>query len=295
MSLRPWHAVVLQISFCLGWRSSVRDEQLICNQPVGVFKSLRQLHVSPPKAETRTSARLKAAQAGRRQEREAGRHESRDGAIPDTRLRRRTLAPARPPVDIGEVAKRSNATDCKSVAPAASKVRILPSPPAFARERAEASFGSAEPVSAADRGSVDAIVSKCTSNGEMTRRGLCRAVAARRSERVGGSNSVVESQPSKLLVAGSIPVSRSNLRSPLGVELRLASQCNLAGRGTAAFDPSARRKVVWGTSRGWLAAGKGNEPPRRRGGASGEGWPTCRPKRRRREGRCSSVGRARPW
>ena len=28
-----------------------------------------------------------------------------------------------------------------------------------------------------------------------------------------GSNSVVESQPSKLLVAGSIPVSRSNLRS----------------------------------------------------------------------------------
>ena len=30
--------------------------------------------------------------------------------------------------------------------------------------------------------------------------------------REGGSNSVVESQPSKLLVAGSIPVSRSNLR-----------------------------------------------------------------------------------
>ena len=41
-------------------------------------------------------------------------------------------------------------------------------------------------------------------------------------ERVGGSNSVVESQPSKLLVAGSIPVSRSNLRSH--GELRLASQ-----------------------------------------------------------------------
>ncbi len=32
-------------------------------------------------------------------------------------------------------------------------------------------------------------------------------------EREGGSNSVVESQPSKLLVAGSIPVSRSSLRS----------------------------------------------------------------------------------
>jgi hypothetical protein len=28
---------------------------------------------------------------------------------------------------------------------------------------------------------------------------------------IGGSNSVVESQPSKLLVAGSIPVSRSKL------------------------------------------------------------------------------------
>ena len=33
----------------------------------------------------------------------------------------------------GEVAKRSNAADCKSVALAASEVRILPSPPAFAR------------------------------------------------------------------------------------------------------------------------------------------------------------------
>ncbi len=31
--------------------------------------------------------------------------------------------------DFGEVAERSNATDCKSVALAASKVRILPSPP----------------------------------------------------------------------------------------------------------------------------------------------------------------------
>jgi hypothetical protein len=35
----------------------------------------------------------------------------------------------------------------------------------------------------------------------------------RSREREGGSNSVVESQPSKLLVAGSIPVSRSSLRS----------------------------------------------------------------------------------
>ena len=38
--------------------------------------------------------------------------------------------------------------------------------------------------------------------------------------REGGSNSVVESQPSKLLVAGSIPVSRSILRpaAPRGIE-----------------------------------------------------------------------------
>ena len=35
--------------------------------------------------------------------------------------------------DIGEVAKRSNAADCKSVAPAASEVRILPSPPDLLR------------------------------------------------------------------------------------------------------------------------------------------------------------------
>ena len=35
-------------------------------------------------------------------------------------------------------------------------------------------------------------------------------------ERAGGSNSVVESQPSKLLVAGSIPVSRSSFVWPEG-------------------------------------------------------------------------------
>ena len=64
--------------------------------------------------------------------------------------------------EVGEVAERSNATDCKSVAQVASEVRILPSPPIFFVDRYE-----------------------------------------------GGSNSVVESQPSKLLVAGSIPVSRS--------------------------------------------------------------------------------------
>ena len=32
-------------------------------------------------------------------------------------------------MEVGEVAERSNATDCKSVALVASEVRILPSPP----------------------------------------------------------------------------------------------------------------------------------------------------------------------
>src|SRR5262245_1535016 len=52
--------------------------------------------------------------------------------------------------------------------------------------------------------------------------GLPRRSAERSGRREGGSNSVVESQPSKLLVAGSIPVSRSRLRSlALPGELRL--------------------------------------------------------------------------
>jgi hypothetical protein len=42
---------------------------------------------------------------------------------------------------------------------------------------------------------------------------LAEAAGSEVSRREGGSNSVVESQPSKLLVAGSIPVSRSSLRS----------------------------------------------------------------------------------
>jgi hypothetical protein len=91
---------------------------------------------------------------------------------------------------IGEVAKRSNAADCKSVALAASEVRILPSP------------------------------SKRVGNAECGMKAGMKIIphssfriphSRERSERVGGSNSVVESQPSKLLVAGSIPVSRSKL------------------------------------------------------------------------------------
>ncbi len=148
----------------------------------------------------------------------------------------------------GEVAERSNAADCKSVALAASEVRILPSPPAFAREigawigRA-AGFGSASQSGWAAAGN--------WANRERGERawnagrvwaareydgGDCRAEvrASVRGEHEGGSNSVVESQPSKLLVAGSIPVSRSILPQALaasdGRPLRRASQQDVVGR-----------------------------------------------------------------
>ena len=78
-------------------------------------------------------------------------------------------------LDDGEVAERSNATDCKSVALAASEVRILPSPPRVSGPLAEGNDGfGGSGVSG-----------------------------------IRGCNSGVESQPSKLLVAGAIPVSRS--------------------------------------------------------------------------------------
>ena len=77
-------------------------------------------------------------------------------------------------------------------------------------------------------------------------------------EREGGSNSVVESQPSKLLVAGSIPVSRSSLRSLR--ELRLAGQGAGHHRAVGPARHSVRGAVGYATA-----------------------------------SRCSSVGRARPW
>ena len=53
-------------------------------------------------------------------------------------------------------------------------------------------------------------------------------------EREGGSNSVVESQPSKLLVAGSIPVSRSRFRSLASLgELRLGKAASEVCRAEA--------------------------------------------------------------
>ena len=137
---------------------------------------------------------------------------------------------------IGEVAERSNATDCKSVALAASEVRILPSPPASARRsgtRSGRRRGSAgRPDAVAWRaGRTDAAGSPADERVERPRpAGTREGGLARRSEghtdREGGSNSVVESQPSKLLVAGSIPVSRSSLRSRH--ELRPAGQPSVA-------------------------------------------------------------------
>ena len=60
---------------------------------------------------------------------------------------------------------------------------------------------------------------RCATGGVKRAAGVARRRSLRAevrrgegSEHEGGSNSVVESQPSKLLVAGSIPVSRSNLR-----------------------------------------------------------------------------------
>jgi hypothetical protein len=68
------------------------------------------------------------------------------------------------------------------------------------------------------------------------------ASKAKRTNRVGGSNSVVESQPSKLLVAGSIPVSRSILRSLR--ELRLLTVAKRYGLGpTCRPKPEGRRPM----------------------------------------------------
>ena len=71
------------------------------------------------------------------------------------------------------------------------------------------------------------------------------ARGGKRGERVGGSNSVVESQPSKLLVAGSIPVSRSNLHSPHDRERRAAvDKPTFAVEGNQPADLSAEARPV---------------------------------------------------
>jgi hypothetical protein len=139
---------------------------------------------------------------------------------------------------IGEVAERSIAADCKSAALVATEVRTLPSPPLDsaasrarswqARQAGESSGAVSERsesngfcVCLADALRASAIGDWAATSGRRVQR-ACLAVAARthRASRGGGSNSVVESQPSKLLVAGSIPVSRSNLRSRLQTSAR---------------------------------------------------------------------------
>ena len=130
----------------------------------------------------------------------------------DTRVRSAEYASKStiPTQTTGEVAERSNAADCKSVALVASKVRVLPSPPAFARSSAcELRFGSQVDVR---RAGFDSASQPGVRKTEWMARGLASPERRGKREgarREGGSNSVVESQPSKLLVAGSIPVSRS--------------------------------------------------------------------------------------
>ena len=91
--------------------------------------------------------------------------------------------------ELGQVAEWLMAADCKSAALRATEVRILPCPPIRRSE----------------------IVKRKTSN---VKRSMCRVpsyvLRFTFYGGTGGSNSGVESQPSKLLVAGSIPVSRSN-------------------------------------------------------------------------------------
>ena len=60
-------------------------------------------------------------------------------------------------------------------------------------------------------------------------------------EREGGSNSVVESQPSKLLVVGSIPVSRSSLRPPeLYAKAGFGWRANLRAKAVSAIARRAK-------------------------------------------------------
>ena len=177
---------------------------MICNQRVGG---------SSPSA---SSISLVEASAG---ERRTARYPASVCRVPGCRVaagpvgRVGTAAGTRGTV--GEVAERSNATDCKSVAQVASEVRILPSPPAFARDARE---GCPPKPAGRRRATLDASRATAGRPARRARTGRRRTTVARdtpgRGHREsGGSNSVVESQPSKLLVAGSIPVSRSSLRS----------------------------------------------------------------------------------
>ena len=141
-----------------------------------------------------------------------------------------TRAGRRVRLENGEVAERSIAADCKSAALAATEVRTLPSPPTFAHEctrrlpavaLAKAGWRNSERATAGKPSFARGWRHKSRRRTVRTRNSGVTAGLPRRSaeearsgvRREGGSNSVVESQPSKLLVAGSIPVSRSILRS----------------------------------------------------------------------------------
>src|SRR6476660_8237925 len=88
----------------------------------------------------------------------------------------------------GQVAEWSIAADCKSAAQRATEVQILPCPPKRTQNKGRRTKnGNGERGNAVPGPSF-----------------FVPRVGQRAS--VGGSNSVVESQPSKLLVAGSIPV-----------------------------------------------------------------------------------------
>ena len=117
---------------------------------------------------------------------------------------------------------------------------------------------------------------------------------------------MVESQPSKLLVAGSIPVSRSILRQALAAleatdgrpsfdeNAQSGGTCRAKERTTGpTCRPELRIKPAFGVK------GPTCRPELRTKPAFGVKGPTCRPELRAKRafsvGRCSSVGRARPW
>ena len=183
--------------------------------------------------------------------------------------------------DIGEVAKRSNAADCKSVALAASEVRILPSPSdrpiGRSAHRSIAStdrlIASADrqidrPIGSTDR---DRPIDRCD---QPMRRcdGPMRRSTDEPMKR--GSNSVVESQPSKLLVAGSIPVSRSKvirgalpLGLPYGVArepLRRLAPLRRGASSLAPFAGAMQRGVVRRVGAVWRVLKGGLSVPRTR-------------------------------
>ena len=111
-----------------------------------------------------------------------------------TRSERACLSlPARRGTSYGQVAERSKAADCKSADPCGLR-RFEPSPVHQMEPKIDirnSKFGRSF---------------RRVSIFEFRVSVLLRALRAR-----GGSNSMVESQPSKLLVAGSIPVSRSRV------------------------------------------------------------------------------------